>query len=459
MCAPRQTKDTNDLTTFNELGLHKQLLKAVSEQGYDRPTPIQAQAIPPLLEGRDLLGIAQTGTGKTAAFALPTLHHLVSNPAKRASKAPRVLVLSPTRELALQIAESFTGYSQFMDCRVETVFGGVKIGRQIRAMERGCEIVVATPGRLVDLMQQGAIDLGHIEVLILDEADQMLDMGFIHDLKKIMARVPDDRQTLLLSATMPKLIGDLAQRYLSDPVRVTIAPESTTAERVDQGVIHVATGDKLRMLEAVLSGEDIDRALVFTRTKHGADKVVRKLMAKGFGAQAIHGNKSQNQRVKALEAFRAGKCPILVATDIAARGIDVDGISHVLNFEMPNVAEQYVHRIGRTARAGRDGSAVSLVAGDELYYLREIEKVTRSRIPVLPTPEGCEEIALPEPDRNMRVIKPKVPGRGQGGGGGGGGKPRGQRQGGRGKPAGSSASAGQQGRRKRQRRRAPASAG
>ena len=456
-CAPAYER-LRDLTRFTELGLHKQVLKAVSQQGYDTPTPIQAQAIPPLLEGRDLLGIAQTGTGKTAAFALPTLHHLVSEPRKRRSKTPRVLVLSPTRELALQIAESFTGYGAFMDCRVETVFGGVKIGRQIRNMERGCEVVVATPGRLVDLMQQGAIELGEVEILILDEADQMLDMGFIHDLKKIMARVPDTRQTLLLSATMPKLIGDLAQRYLTDPVRVSIAPESTTAERVDQGVIHVANGDKLAMLEAVLSGEEIERALVFTRTKHGADKVVRKLLAKGIQAQAIHGNKSQNQRVKALDAFRAGKCPVLIATDIAARGIDVDGISHVLNFEMPNVAEQYVHRIGRTARAGRAGSAVSLVAGDELYYLREIEKVTRSRIPVLPAPEGCEAIALPEPDRNMRVIKPKGPGRGQGGGGGGG-KPRGQRQGARGKPAGQAGGGGKPGGRKRQRQRASASAG
>ncbi len=415
------------LTTFSDLGLHKNVLKAVTEQGYTVPTPIQTQAIPSLLEGRDLLGIAQTGTGKTAAFALPTLHHLLEKPVKRRSRAPRVLTLAPTRELALQIADSFSTYSQFMDCRVETVFGGVKISRQIRAMDRGCEVLVATPGRLLDLMEQGAVRLDAVEFLILDEADQMLDMGFINDLKKILAKVPATRQTLLFSATMPKLIGDLAQRYLSDPVRVSIAPQGTTAERVEQGVIHVATGNKTAMLEAMLNGADVERALVFTRTKHSADKVVRALLGKGVKAEAIHGNKSQAQRVRALDAFRAGRCRILVATDIAARGIDVTGISHVFNFEMPNVAEQYVHRIGRTARAGREGLAISLVAGDELYYLREVEKITDAHIPVLDAPEACRSMALPEPDRNMRVIKPKGPTRGGGGGQSGqprGGKPR-----------------------------------
>ncbi len=458
MRAPAHERQTQ-LTTFSQLGLHANLLKAVTQQGYDSPTPIQAEAIPALLEGRDLLGIAQTGTGKTAAFALPTLNHLLAEPTKRRARRPRVLVLSPTRELALQIAESFEAYSRFMDCRVETVFGGVKIGRQIRAMEKGCEIVVATPGRLIDLMEQRALHLDAVEVLILDEADQMLDMGFIPSLKKIMAKVPSERQTLLFSATMPKLIGDLAQNYLDDPVRVTIAPQSTTAERVDQGVIHVATSDKLRMLEGVLTQPGMDRALVFTRTKHGADAVVRKLLARGVKAEAIHGNKSQNQRVRTLDAFRAGDCPILVATDIAARGIDVDGISHVVNFEMPHVAEQYVHRIGRTARAGRAGSAVSLVAGDELYYLREIEKVTRSQIGVLDAPEGCAEIALGEPDRNMRVPKPKGPSRGNGGGGQGGAKGHSHRAGPRPGSGGSKGGQGRPARSRRPRQRASASAG
>ncbi|MCR9270471.1 MAG: DEAD/DEAH box helicase [Hyphomonadaceae bacterium] len=399
------------MTHFTDLNLHKQVLKAVTAEGYETPTPIQAQAIPYLLDRRDLLGIAQTGTGKTAAFALPTLDHLVQAGQNRRPKSTKVLVLAPTRELAGQIAESFQTYSKYMDCVTQTVFGGVKINRQIRALEKGCHVLVATPGRLLDLVNQGAVTLGDVEILILDEADQMLDMGFIHDLRKIIARVPDQRQTLLFSATMPKDISDLAQKYLSDPVRVSVAPESTTAERVTQGVIHVANNDKLQILGKLLDDPDVDRALVFTRTKHGADKVVRKLMAKKYPAQAIHGNKSQSQRLKALAAFKSGDCRILVATDIAARGIDIDGISHVINFEMPNVPEQYVHRIGRTARAGRDGISISLVAEDELYYLRDIEKTTRVEVDVLPAPEGCEELVLPTPDPNLRVRKPKGPAR------------------------------------------------
>ena len=326
-----------------------------------------------------------------------------------------MLVLAPTRELAGQIAESFQTYSKFMDCVTVTVFGGVKISKQIRALERGCHVLVATPGRLLDLVNQGAVQLGDVEVLILDEADQMLDMGFIHDLRKIIAQVPDKLQTLLFSATMPKLIADLAQSYLTDPVRVSVAPESTTAERVTQGVIHVANGNKLAVLGKLLDDPEVARALVFTRTKYGADKVVRKLMAKKYPAQAIHGNKTQSQRLKALAAFKNGDCRILVATDIAARGIDIDGISHVINFEMPYVPEQYVHRIGRTARAGREGISVSLVAEDELYYLREVEKITRVEVEVLPAPEGCEELVLPTPDPSVRVRKPKGPGRRGGG--------------------------------------------
>lgn len=393
------------------MDLHKQVLKAVTAEGYDTPTPIQAQAIPHLLEGRDMLGIAQTGTGKTAAFALPTLDFLLDEPENRKPKHTRVLVLAPTRELAGQIADSFRTYSKFMECVTQTVFGGVKINRQIRDLQKGCHVLVATPGRLLDLMNQGAVRLSDVEVLILDEADQMLDMGFIHDLKKIIAEVPDDRQTLLFSATMPKLIEDLAGKYLDDPVRVSVAPESTTAERVSQGVLHVPNNHKLSVLGKLLEDPGIDRALVFTRTKHGADKVVRKLMAKGHKAQAIHGNKSQPQRLKALNAFKNGDCRVLIATDIAARGIDIDGISHVINFEMPNIAEQYVHRIGRTARAGREGVSISMVAEDELYYLREVEKVTRVAVEVLPTPEGCEDYILPTPDASVRVRKPKGPSR------------------------------------------------
>lgn len=413
------------MTKFIDLDLHKLVLKSVAAEGYETPTPIQLQAIPHLLDGRDLLGIAQTGTGKTAAFALPTLDLLLDEPENRKPKSARVLVLAPTRELAGQIADSFRTYSKFMDCVTQTVFGGVKINKQIRNLEKGCHVLVATPGRLLDLMNQGAVHLRDIEVLILDEADQMLDMGFIHDIKKIVSQVPDDRQTLLFSATMPKLIEDLAGKYLEDPVRVSVAPESTTAERVTQGVIHVANNDKLQLLGKLLEDSDIDRALVFTRTKHGADKVVRKLMAKGHQAQAIHGNKSQPQRLKALAAFKNGECRVLVATDIAARGIDIDGISHVINFEMPNIAEQYVHRIGRTARAGREGVSVSLVAEDELYYLREVEKTTRVEIMVLPAPEGCEDLVLPTPDPSVRVRKPKGPARRSGRPSSRGGRPQG----------------------------------
>jgi ATP-dependent RNA helicase RhlE len=436
------------VTTFAELDLHKLVMKAITEQGYETPTPIQAQAIPLLLQDKDLLGIAQTGTGKTAAFALPTLDYLLEHEQGRKPKSTRVLVLAPTRELASQIADSFSTYSKYMDCIVTTVFGGVKINKQIRNLSKGTHVLVATPGRLLDLANQGALTLGDVEVLILDEADQMLDMGFINDLKKIIAMVPKDRQTLLFSATMPTTIAELSKQFLRDPVKVSVAPQSTTAERVDQGVIHVSNNDKLDLLSDVLKAADMDRALVFTRTKHGADKVVRKLLSKGLEAAAIHGNKSQPQRIKALAAFKDGKCPILVATDIAARGIDVDGVSHVINFEMPNVAEQYVHRIGRTARAGREGLAISFVAEDELYYLRDIEKTTRQNIEVIAIPEDSAVKALPTPSADFRPVKPKGPAGRSGGGGGrgrssgggglrsGGGRPGGQRKSGGGQGGG-----------------------
>jgi len=408
----------NDMTKFSDLGLNPLLLKAIAETGYETPTPIQAQAIPLLLQDKDLLGIAQTGTGKTAAFALPTLDFLLEYPEKPRGRSARVLVLGPTRELVRQIAESFETYARHTGCTVQSVFGGVNINAQKRALHPGAHILVATPGRLLDLVNQKAVTLKDVEVLILDEADQMLDMGFIHDLKKIVAQVPKERQTLLFSATMPKSIADLAQQFLDKPVRVSVTPPATTAERVEQGVYHVSNGDKLDLLFDVLNAPDMDRTLVFTRTKHGADKVVRKLLAKGMDARAIHGNKSQPQRLKALEAFRTGACPVLVATDVAARGIDIDGISHVVNFEIPNVPEQYVHRIGRTARAGRTGTAVSFVAEDERYFLRDIEKTTGIEIEVLARPEGSKVDLLPTPDPNERLYKPKGPARGTGGRGG-----------------------------------------
>lgn len=407
------------MTKFLDLGLHKQLMKAIDAQGYDTPTPIQAQAIPHLLKGKDLLGIAQTGTGKTAAFALPTLSFVLASGQTRQPKLPSVLVLAPTRELAAQIGDSFRDYSKFMDCVTHVVFGGVKINRQIRDLQKGCHILVATPGRLLDLMGQGAVSLDHVNVLILDEADQMLDMGFINDIRKIVGKVPTKRQTLLFSATMPKAISELASQYLDDPIKVSVAPESTTAERVNQGVYHVATGQKPKLLTDLLSDADMNRALVFTRTKHGAEKVVRGLKREGVEAGSIHGNKSQSQRLRALAAFKDGTCPVLVATDIAARGIDVDGVSHVINYEMPNVAEQYVHRIGRTARAGREGRAISFVDGDELYYLREVEKTVRQSIPMLDLPEGSDVTLLETPDPSLRPRKPKGPSRG-----GGQGRPR-----------------------------------
>lgn len=371
------------LTDFNSLGLAAPLLKALATENYVTPTPVQAQAIPHVLAGRDLLGVAQTGTGKTAAFALPILHRLSSDKKPTPRRACRALVLSPTRELASQIAESFSTYGANLQLSVSVIFGGVKIGKQIRDLSYGVDILVATPGRLLDLVNQRAVSLGEVETIVLDEADQMLDMGFIHDIKKLVAMVPKKRQSLFFSATMPKDIAELADRFLTNPARVSVAPVATTAERIDQQVIFVETSRKQALLTKLLDDRSIERALVFTRTKHGADRVVRRLAAAGIPAAAIHGNKSQPQREKALADFRDGRSRLLVATDIAARGIDVDNVSHVVNFELPFVPEAYVHRIGRTARAGKDGSAVSFVAGDEMKLLRDIEKVTRQKIPAV----------------------------------------------------------------------------
>jgi len=387
------------LTKFSNLGLAEPIQRALAEKGYEQPTPIQLQAIPPVMEGRDLCGIAQTGTGKTAAFALPSLHHLINSPRPRAPGACRMLVLAPTRELASQIAESFAVYAKFLKLNIATVFGGVPINRQIRQMGQGVDVLVATPGRLLDLIDQRALHLRNVEILVLDEADQMLDLGFIHALKRIQSMVPKTRQTLFFSATMPKTISELGDRFLTDPVKVSVAPQSTTAERVEQFATFVNQEEKQALLTLMLQRETIDRALVFTRTKHGADRVVKHLNAASIGAEAIHGNKSQPQRERALGLFRSGELKILVATDIAARGIDVSGVSHVFNFELPNVAEQYVHRIGRTARAGREGVAISFVADDERAYLRGIEKLTRVKLTPIPLPENFEQekARLPKP--------------------------------------------------------------
>ncbi len=393
---------------FSDLGLVAPLNEALAAKGYELPTPIQAQAIPAVLKGRDLCGIAQTGTGKTAAFALPSLDFLARNPKPRPLKGCRMLVLAPTRELASQIAESFTAYGKFLRLSVAVIFGGVPIPRQIRQVSGGVDIVVATPGRLLDLIDQRALTLRDVEILVLDEADQMLDLGFIHALKRIHALVPKKRQTLFFSATMPKTIAELGDKFLTDPVKVSVAPPATTAERVEQFVTYVNQSEKQALLTMRLRSEPIERALVFTRTKHGADRVVKHLVAAGIAANAIHGNKSQPQRERALAEFKSGQAPILIATDIAARGIDVSGVSHVFNFELPNVPEQYVHRIGRTARAGATGIAVSFCADDERAHLRGIEKLTRVKPTVVPLPENflAEMARMPKPKADERPERP-----------------------------------------------------
>ncbi|MBI1383908.1 MAG: DEAD/DEAH box helicase [Rhizobiales bacterium] len=369
------------MTTFSDLGLAAPLLKALDAEGYTAPTPIQAAAIPSLLAGEDLLGIAQTGTGKTAAFALPILQRLAASPRPAPRKGCRVLVLAPTRELASQIAEGFRTYGRHYRFTVATVFGGVGFAPQIRAFSSGTDIIVATPGRLLDHMASGHANLKATEILVLDEADQMLDLGFVKPIRQIVASLPSARQTLLFSATMPAEIADLARAFLKDPLRVEVAPAATTAERVAQRVIHLPRSEKRLRLVSLLSDRAMARTLVFTRTKRGADRVAGHLEAAAIGAAAIHGNKSQRQREAALEAFRSGRIRVLVATDIAARGIDVDGVTHVVNFELPEVAEAYVHRIGRTARAGASGEAISLCEPEERDLLRAIERLTRQRIP------------------------------------------------------------------------------
>jgi ATP-dependent RNA helicase RhlE len=427
------------LSKFSDFALAAPILDAVAAEGYTIPTPIQSQAIPQVLRGRDLCGIAQTGTGKTAAFALPILHRLSSAPARRSAGTCRALVLSPTRELASQIAESFRTYGRELPLSTAAVFGGVPIGTQQRRLASGVDILVATPGRLLDLIERKSLGLSRVEILVLDEADRMLDLGFIHALRRIVKLVPRQRQTLLFSATMPRAIASLAEEYLDDPIEVAVTPAATTVELVDQGVLFVSSDRKRDALATLLGDPALERVLVFTRTKHGADRVVRHLSAAGIEAIAIHGNKSQPQRERALAGFRAGGSRVLVATDIAARGIDVEGVSHVINFELPNVPEDYVHRIGRTARAGAAGVAISLCSDEERGYLRDIEKLTRLavrqlHIPLVPikqhrSPVPQERIES-APARDLKTGGRRRPD----------GRSRGERRGGRTTPSSAAAS-------------------
>ncbi|HLY45729.1 MAG TPA: DEAD/DEAH box helicase [Stellaceae bacterium] len=376
------------MSSFSDFGLLPSILDALAIEGYATPTPIQSQALPFVLAGRDLCGIAQTGTGKTAAFALPILHRLSGRTGAPPRGACRVLVLSPTRELASQIADSFRRYGGRLPLSTAVVFGGVPLGAQQRRLASGVDILVATPGRLLDLIDRRALVLSSVEILVLDEADRMLDLGFIHALRRIVKLLPRRRQTLLFSATMPSAIAALAEDYLDDPVKVSVTPAATTVERVEQRVIFVASERKHDLLAVLLRDPNFERVLVFTRTKHGADRVVRHLVGAGIEAAAIHGNKSQPQRERALAGFRSGGDRVLVATDIAARGIDVDGVSHVINFDLPNVPEDYVHRIGRTARAGAGGTAIAFCSDEERPFLRGIEKLTRVAVPAIPMPAG-----------------------------------------------------------------------
>ncbi|WP_101909347.1 DEAD/DEAH box helicase [Marasmitruncus massiliensis] len=369
---------------FEELQLIEPILRAVQDEGYTNPSPIQEQAIPPALAGRDVLGCAQTGTGKTAAFAIPILQHLTAQKLESGrQRVIRALILTPTRELALQICDSFKAYGHYLRLRTAVIFGGVSQNPQVDELKRGIDILVATPGRLNDLIGQGYIDLQNVETLVLDEADRMLDMGFIHDVEKVITRVPSERQTLFFSATMPDSIMRLCNRILTDPVKVAVTPVSSTVDLIEQALYYVDKTNKRKLLLYLLKNPALVSVLVFTFTKHGADRVVRELEKGGVHAQAIHGNKSQNARQNALNAFKNGDIRVLVATDIAARGIDIDELSHVINYDLPNIPETYVHRIGRTGRAGLGGTAISFCCFDEKESLAEIEKLIGKKIPVV----------------------------------------------------------------------------
>lgn len=397
------------MSDFKSLNLAAPINAALEELGYITPTPIQAQAIPDVLKGRDLMGIAQTGTGKTAAFSLPLLNYLCLDDKEPPKKGARALILTPTRELASQIAESIRDYGKNMEfLSVTTVFGGVSIQRHIKRLSGGNDVIVATPGRLIDLLDRKSVTLKDVEFLILDEADQMMDMGFIHALKKIVPQLPKERQTLFFSATMVPAIKKLAGQFLTNPVTVSVTPPNSTAEKVEQRITFVDKAEKQNLLGLSLLDPDVDRALVFTRTKHGADRVVKRLAQIGIDSMAIHGNKSQAQRQKALLAFREDKIKVLVATDVAARGIDIPGITHVFNYEIPNVPEQYVHRIGRTARANREGVAHAFVDKEERAYLKDIQKLLKTTIPVVELPEDFVQKARALKTRTP-IVKPAQP--------------------------------------------------
>lgn len=368
---------------FQDLQLIEPILRAVSEEGYEEPTPIQEQAIPHLLDGGDIIGLAQTGTGKTAAFAIPMLQNLTKNYMRPRPKEARSLILTPTRELAIQIGDNLQAYGRFLKLKSLTIYGGVSEGPQIKGMRNGVDILVATPGRLLDLTQRHEIDLRHVEIFVLDEADRMLDMGFIRDVKKILPLIPKERQTLLFSATMPSEVESLAQTILRNPKTIAVSPVSSTAEKIEEKVMFVLKEDKKSLLLEILKDKDIERALVFTRTKHGANRLAEQLTKNRIHSAAIHGNKSQGARQRALEDFKSSSIRVLVATDIFARGIDVDGITHVINYELPNVPESYVHRIGRTARAGKSGTAISFCDREEVAYLRDIEKMMKRNVSVV----------------------------------------------------------------------------
>ncbi len=370
--------------TFEQLHLIEPILKALKKEGYETPTPIQQQSIPVVLQGKDLLGCAQTGTGKTAAFALPILQRLyLAGSGGNGYKHIRTLVLTPTRELAVQIDDSFETYGKYLGLKHDVIFGGVPQHSQTLALRNGTDVLIATPGRLLDLMQQGYIYLDHLEVFVLDEADRMLDMGFIGDIKKVIREIPSQRQTLFFSATMPPPIAKLAASLLYNPVEVAVAPVSSTAEKIEQAIYMVHKGDKQKLLVHLVHDKKLDRSLVFTRTKHGADRIARELKKANIKADALHGDKTQEARQRALQNFKSGRLQVLVATDIAARGIDVDNLSHVINYDLPNVPETYVHRIGRTGRAGAEGMAFSFCDAEERAYLKDIQKLTGLTIPIV----------------------------------------------------------------------------
>jgi ATP-dependent RNA helicase RhlE len=398
--------------TFTELKIIDPILRALSHEGYTQPTPIQEQSIPILLHRKDLLGCAQTGTGKTAAFAVPILQHLYLDPhRKKSQRRIKALIVTPTRELPIQIADSFTTYGKFTGIKNTVIFGGVKQGTQTETLRKGVDVLVATPGRLLDLIQQGFITLKDIEYFVLDEADRMLDMGFIHDIRKIIAKLPAKRQSLFFSATMPADIVNLSRKILGNPEKVSVRPEQTTAEKVDQAVYFVSKKGKSKLLIHLLKSEPFGSVLVFSRTKHGANKIVKLLDKADIRADAIHGNKSQGARQRALGNFKSGHTKVLIATDIAARGIDIDELSHVVNFDLPNIPETYIHRIGRTGRAGASGKALSFCDIEERAYLHDIQKLINQKIPVVTDHPFPDDGTVEVPKSTARPSKPAKPSR------------------------------------------------